>query len=117
MKNTQKSRSSFLESKTKAQTFIGFAIRSGNYKIGANACQTLKRAFLVIACETASDNTKKDAKKLARRFNCPTLITQGISLESITHRPNAKVMAIADEKLAKAIIENKSTEFIEITGE
>lgn len=92
--------------KSKVETFIGFAMRTGNFRIGANASATLKRAFIVIVCKSASENTKKDALKLANRFNCPLVETQAKTLEEITHRENAKVMAIADKKLSVAILEN-----------
>ena len=57
-----------LENKTKAQTFIGFAIRARKCKIGMNALQTLKTIDLMICCKTASDNTKKQAQKIAKKY-------------------------------------------------
>ncbi len=103
---------SSLENKSKAQTFVGFAMRTGNYRIGANACATLKRAYLVIVCRSASDNTKKEAEKLSRKFGCPLLETAQLLLEEITHKENSKVMAIADKKLSQAIISNSEKDFI-----
>ena len=98
--------------KSKAETFIGFAMRTGNFRIGANAAATLKRASLMIVCSTASENTKKDAEKLARKFKCPLIEPQVKTLEEITHRENAKVMAIADKKLSEAILNNLEKDFI-----
>ena len=98
--------------KSKAETFIGFAMRTGNFRIGANAAATLKRANLMIVCSTASENTKKDAEKLARKFKCPLIEPQVKTLEEITHRENAKVMAIADQALASAVLENIQDDFI-----
>ena len=101
-----------MENKRKAETFIGFAIRAKKYKIGYNAVATLKRANLVIVCKTASDNGLKEAEKLSKKFRCPMLITKEKALEEITHRENAKVMAIADAALAKAILDNSEKDFI-----
>ena len=100
-----------MENKTKAQTFIGFAIRARKCKIGTNAVATLKKANLVIVCYTASENTKQEADKLAKKFNCPSIETVGIKLEDITHKENAKVMAIADRQLSQAILDNSENDF------
>ena len=101
-----------MENKSKAETFIGFAIRTGKYKIGLNAVATLKRAYLVIACKSASDNSKDQADKLARRFHCPIIETVEKTLAEYVHRENAKVMAISDKGLAQAIISNSEKDFI-----
>ena len=101
-----------MENRPKAQTFIGFAMKTGKFKIGTNAVQTLKRAYLVIVCHTASDNTKKESEKLARKFQAPLLETVEIPLSNYVHRENAKVMAIADKNLAQAIQDNAENYFI-----
>ena len=102
-----------METKTKAQTFIGFAMRMGKYKIGLNAVQTLKKAYLMIVCSSSSENTKAQAKKIAKALNCPLLVSK-LALEEITHKENAKVMAIADKNLAEAIIKNSNDEFVSV---
>ena len=101
-----------MENKSKVETFIGFCIRAKKCKIGTNAVATYKKADLVIACCTASENTKKEAQKFAVKFNCPLLITRERKLEEFTHKENAKVMAIADASLAKAILDNSEKDFI-----
>ena len=101
-----------METKTKAETFIGFAMRTGKFRIGANAAATLKKASLMIVCNTASENTKKDAEKLAKKFHCPLLEPTEKTLGQMTHRENAKVMAIADKELSKAILDNSGKDFI-----
>ena len=98
--------------KTKAETFIGFAMRTGKFRIGTNAAATLKRANLVIVCNSASENTKKEAEKLARKFRCSLIEPVTVTLEELTHRENAKVMAIADKKLSEAILNNLEKDFI-----
>ena len=64
-----------MENKTKAETYIGFAMRAGKFRIGTNAVLTLKRMDLLIVCKSASDNTKKHAQKIAREYNGPLLWT------------------------------------------
>ena len=101
-----------MENKTKAQTFIGFAIRSNKYRIGMNAVQTLKKINLLIVCCSASENTKQEAKKVASKYHCKLLTTKEVKLEEITHKENSKVMAVIDSALAKAILDNCENEFI-----
>ena len=101
-----------MEKKSKVRTFIGFAIRSGKFRIGANSIATLKKVCLMIVCKTASENTKKEAQKKSRKFGCKLLITESETLSELTHRENAKVMAITDEKLSQAIIDNVEEQFI-----
>lgn len=99
--------------KSKCETFIGFAIRARKCKIGVNACKTLKKAKLIAVCSSAGESTFKEAEKLAAKFSCPLLITKGRTLESMTHKDNAKVMAVTDAALSQAILKVKEEEFIE----
>ena len=101
-----------MENKAKAETFIGFAMRTGKFKIGTNAVQTLKHAYLVIVCKTASENTKKESEKLARKFHAQLLETVDRPLSEYVHRENAKVMAIVDKSLSKAILSNLEEDFV-----
>ncbi len=98
----------------KAQTFIGFAMRAGKYRIGMGAAETLKKAYLIIVCESTAHNTKEKAEKLAKKFHCPLIVTKGVTLEALTHKENAKVMAVADKSLAQAIIDNSERDFIAV---
>lgn len=101
-----------MENKSKAETFIGFAMRARKYRIGVNAVGTLKKVNLIIICKSASENTVKDALKLANKFHCTAILTKQKTLEEITHRENAKVMAITDSALSKAILDNSKEDFI-----
>jgi len=103
-----------LEIKTKAETFIGFAIRSGKCKIGAGAIETLRKADLIIVCKTASENSIKNAKKLARRLNAKLIKTTIKPLCEMTYKQNSKIMAICDRSLSNAILENGKQEFEEV---
>ena len=101
-----------MENKSKAETFIGFVMRTGKFRIGTNAAATLKKAYLVIVCKSASENCKKEAEKLARKFRCELIETTNKTLGEMTHKENAKIMAVADEGLAKAIKDNSEKDFI-----
>lgn len=100
--------------KGKAETFIGFAVRANKYRTGLNTCGTLKRANLFLLCVTASENTCKEAQKLAKKYHCKLLKTTIEPLDNFTHKTNVKIMAITDKALAEAIINNSENDFIEI---
>ncbi len=101
-----------MENKGKAETYIGFAIRAGKFRTGMNSVQTLKRANLVIICKTASENAVKEGVKTAKKLKAPVLITKTKTLEELTHRENAKIMAVTDLKLAEAIIRESENDFL-----
>lgn len=103
--------------KTKLETFIGFSVKSGKYKIGGNACKTLKKANLVIVCESISENSKKDALSLAKKLGCNIYQTVGVALEDLTKRENSKIMAITDNSLAEAIVKESNNQLTEIGQE
>ena len=52
--------------------------------------------------------------KSAKKYKCPMLVTVSKTLEELTHRENAKVMAVSDTALAKAIIVNSEKDFIAV---
>ena len=60
----------------KLHTFIGFSIKTGKYKIGLNAVNTLKRADLLLLCPTAAINTRKEAVKFSLKFKAPLFVTK-----------------------------------------
>ncbi|MBO4594634.1 MAG: hypothetical protein J5697_02910 [Clostridia bacterium] len=105
-----------MENKKKAETFIGFTVRTGRYKTGLNAVSTLKRARLVILCKSASDNTKEEGRKFALKFRCPVLITEEKTLGELIFKDGVKIMAITDGDIAKAIIDNKETVLKDLSG-
>ena len=51
--------------KSKAESYIGFCIKAGKLTCGFNAVELLKKdVFLLLLCDTVSDNGKKSAEKL-----------------------------------------------------
>lgn len=103
-----------METKSKAQTFVGFVIRSGKYRIGLNSVESLKKAELILVCKSAAENSVKQIKSVAARLHCPLLLSVNKTLEEMTSKPNAKVMAVTDKALAKAILENYEEDFISV---
>lgn len=88
--------------RSKTETFVGFAIKARALVTGTNAVNSLKRAYLILICDSASQNTKKTAAEFSVRFGCPLLKT-GKPLEELTGKENCKVAAVTDMNLAKAI--------------
>lgn len=99
--------------RSKVETFIGFAIRAGKFRLGVNAIGTIKKADLFIMCDSISDNGKKDAIKLARKFHVKIVISKKMKLEDLTAKENCKLMAITDKSLATAILDNLDENFTE----
>ncbi len=103
-----------MEKRSKGQTFLGFAMRTGKFRIGQNAVMTLKRINLLIVCKSISENSLKKAKKTAKDYKCKLLMTNLNTLDELTHKENAKVMAIYESKLSKEILMNLGEDFIEL---
>ena len=101
--------------KSKVLTYLGFAAKSGNLRSGVNAIATLRRADLLIICKTASQNTVKDASKLATRLGCP-LVQSAITTESISGKENCKLLAVTESNLARAVLDNLDDNFTLISG-
>lgn len=103
-----------MENKSKAQTYIGFAIRAGKYRTGFNTVGTLKKVYLLAVCKTASENSLKDAVKLSKKYGCPLLRTKERTLAEIIFKENAKIIAVTDKNLADAAIKNSEQDFITV---
>ena len=98
--------------RSKAETYIGFCIKSGKLTCGFNAVALQKKGvFLLILCASASENARGEALKLKRRFNCELLIACGRTLEEITGKPNVKLAAVRDTGLANAILTSGDENF------
>ena len=99
---------------SKLATFIGFAIKSRKCRTGMNAIQTLKSVKLMLVCKSASENTKRQAIKVASKYNCPIYSTTNYELSEYVYKPNVKVLAVTDWALAKAVKENGTGELIDL---
>ncbi len=100
--------------KSKPLTFIGFAIRARKVRSGANAIVTLKGGVKVlIICSTASQNAFDEAIKLSKKFNAPLVVSKTYKVEDIIKKERCKLLAIQDESLGNAILQNLDDHFQE----
>lgn len=96
----------------KIYTYIGFSIRARKILLGVNAISFCKRKIpLMILCGTASENTKKEALSLAKKFGSKLLLSTVDTVEDLTNKPFCKLCAVLDESLARAIIDNIDENF------
>ncbi len=101
----------------KIYSYIGFAVKAGKVRLGVNAISTLKGGIpLLLLCGTASDNTKKDALKLAKKYGSVVVVSKEDKLEDVFSKENCKLAAILDASLASAIIDNLNEKFAQFGG-
>ena len=93
--------------KSKIETYLGFAVKSGNIILGIDSIEyTKKRIYCIIICNTASKNLEKDVFKISDKHRVPIVrVSQG-TLGDVLYKENCKVAAITDKQLSKAILEN-----------
>ncbi len=103
-----------MENKSRAETFIGFAVRAGKFRSGQNTLATLKKAYLIIVCETAAENTVKTALKYGAKYRSRVFKTCGTALSDLAHKDGIKIAAITDNSLAKAVIDSAAPQLTEI---
>lgn len=89
----------------KIKTYLGFAQKSNNCITGQTALKrTTKQLYLILVCDSASDNLKDLAKNLANKHNCKYLVLA--NLASLLNHADIKIAGLTEENLSKAIIEN-----------
>ena len=103
-----------MENKSKVETFIGFAVRARKFRSGFNTLATLKKAYVILVCETAAENTKKTALKYSAKYRCKIFCTANVRLSDLAHKDGIKIAAITDFSLAKAVIDNAAPVLEEI---
>ncbi|MBR2023440.1 MAG: hypothetical protein IJ996_02860 [Clostridia bacterium] len=93
--------------KSKIETYLGFCLRAGKLLFGIDNVEKTKRnAYLLIADETLSENSFKTLVKARETLSCPLLVGKAGFLSECLHRAGVKVIAVRDESLAKAILQN-----------
>jgi len=91
---------------SKVEAYIGFCIKSGKIAVGSGAINTLKGGVkLLILDGTAAKNSKRLALKFKNRFNCPLIVCKS-DFARVVNREGAKIAALKDEELSKAILQN-----------
>jgi len=100
-------------------SYIGFALRARKVKLGVNAAETAKIGAikLLVLCSTASENTVKDAKSLAKKHGAKIVLSRQIPVEEIVHKENCKLIALLDGQLSKAILNNLNEHFVILEAE
>jgi hypothetical protein len=97
--------------KNKVETFIGFCVKARKILLGQGSVDTAKSGvYLILVCSSASENTFKLALKYKNRFSCPLMICK-CGLENAVNKPNCKIAAVKDERLASAIIDNACDDY------
>lgn len=92
--------------KSKIETYIGFCIKSGKISLGSGAISTLKGGVCLLVLDgTAAKNSKRLALKFKNRFDCPLIICKE-GFARLVNRDGAKIAAIKDSELSKAILQN-----------
>ena len=88
-------------------SLIGFAIRSNNLIAGQTPLKrTKQKLFLILVCNTGSENLKNLAKNLAHKHGCEFIISK-TNLETLTNIKEIKIVGLTDENLSKGILQNK----------
>ena len=91
----------------KIKTYVGFAIKSNKVLIGQSTIKSNKnkQIYCILVCSSASENLVDLAKRVAEKNNCQAIVVE--NLEMLTHKEGLKIIAITDENLGNAIINNK----------
>ena len=91
----------------KVISYLGFARKSNNCIAGQTPLKHCgKQLYLIIVCNTASDNLKNLAKNLAVKHKCEFIISS-VELSKLINLDEIKIIGLTDENLSKAIINNK----------
>ncbi|MBQ9782405.1 MAG: hypothetical protein IJW26_04415 [Clostridia bacterium] len=103
--------------KSKVLTFIGFSLRAKQLRCGVNAIQTIKKNVKVlILCATASNNTFDEVVKIAKRLNSTLIISVDNKVEDIVNKSHCKLLAVENDSLAQAILDNLDSHFVKYSG-
>lgn len=98
----------------KTDTYIGFAVKSGQMIFGQESVKRSYEVMCVIVSNTASEKTRKEMAYYAKT-NGISLIEYDGSL-NFTKSGDCKVAGITSPELAKAAIANLSDGYIEIVA-
>ena len=88
--------------RSKTESYLGFARRAGKLTLGINGTAAQKKVYLLVADESASENSKKQIQKLKARFSCPLVFVE--DLGTMAGKEGCKLAAVRDEGLAAAIL-------------
>lgn len=102
-----------MQPKSKVLSYLGFALKSRKIKRGVNTICTLKgKVKVLIICQTASENTFKDAISLSKKLCAQLIVSKTYKVEDLVHKEKCKLIAVEDDSLATAILQNLDDDFI-----
>ncbi len=104
-----------MQTKSKVETFLGFALKKRAVITGSDGVSHLRRADLVLMCNSGSQNAKKQAISAGVRLKCP-VVECLIPLEDLLGKQNCKIAAVTDKNLAAAILNNLNENFSVVSG-
>lgn len=87
---------------SKIITYLGFSIKAKKIVFGLDNAEKMKRGELMLLDEALSENSKKQAIKIAEKLNCPVLSYQK-NLSDILHKEGCKLAVVTDKNLAQAV--------------
>lgn len=91
----------------KAETFIGFSIRSGKILFGLEQIERSKKIpKLIVVCSTLGENSQKKVLTYSEKKKVNVLKLSQRKLEDIVHKDNCKIIGLTDAHLAQAVIDN-----------
>ena len=87
----------------KIKSYIGFAKKSGNIKIGADNIMSCNKSKLILISKSASDNTINKLSNYVKKINSSILIINEKYAEFIFETDKIKAISLLDNNLSNAI--------------
>lgn len=92
---------------SKAETYIGFSIKSGKIVWGLdNVIISRKPIKLILICSSLGENSEKKLLTYASGKAIKVLKLTDRLLEDVVNKTNCKVIGLTDAHLAQAVISN-----------
>ncbi|MDD2217291.1 MAG: ribosomal L7Ae/L30e/S12e/Gadd45 family protein [Eubacteriales bacterium] len=106
--------------RSKFESYIGFAAKSGNLIAGTAACASKiekRKAKLLLIAEDTAERTLEKLRNIAEKANVPVRIYgDAYDLSKMIGKPGRNVFVITDEKFAKIIVEQIDAKKEEVLG-
>lgn len=88
-------------------SYLGFAKKSNNMVLGQTPLKyCTKKLYLIMVCNTASENLKNLANNIAKKHDCSVIVTSE-PLSNLINVNDIKIIGLTDINLSEAIINNK----------
>lgn len=87
----------------KIKTYVGFAVKSGEFVIGIDEVLKQKRLELIIVSNSLQPSSKSKVEAYAKKSNVKLLAFDGREFDFVTNMTNVKVFGLKNKNLASAI--------------